>query len=81
MLIHTDRVKADRPYFSGKHRVHGMNVQVLATPDGTVLWTSGALPERLSIGGDSDRLGRESMSLRNSSAAGLAVRRQVRSAG
>ncbi|GAA3243988.1 hypothetical protein GCM10010468_82100 [Actinocorallia longicatena] len=23
-LIHTDRVKADRPYFSGKHRVHGM---------------------------------------------------------
>ena len=43
-LIHTDRVKADRPYFSGKHRVHGMNVQVIATPDGTILWTSGALP-------------------------------------
>jgi hypothetical protein len=34
-LIHTDRVKADRPYFSGKHRVHGMNVQVIAGPDGT----------------------------------------------
>ncbi|GAA0843106.1 hypothetical protein GCM10009525_58370 [Streptosporangium amethystogenes subsp. fukuiense] len=43
-LIRTDRVKADRPYFSGKHRVHGMNVQVIATPDGTILWTSGALP-------------------------------------
>ena len=43
-LIHTDRVKADRPYFSGKHRVHGMNVQVIASPDGTILWTSGALP-------------------------------------
>ncbi len=43
-LIRTDRVKADRPYFSGKHRVHGMNVQVIASPDGTVLWTSGALP-------------------------------------
>jgi len=43
-LIHTDRVKADRPYFSGKHRVHGMNVQVIAGPDGTILWTSGALP-------------------------------------
>ncbi|MGW4644566.1 transposase family protein [Sphaerisporangium sp. NPDC004334] len=43
-LIHTDRVRADRPYFSGKHRVHGMNVQVIATPDGTILWTSGALP-------------------------------------
>jgi hypothetical protein len=43
-LIHTDRIKADRPYFSGKHRVHGMNVQVIASPDGTILWTSGALP-------------------------------------
>ena len=43
-LIHTDRVRADRPYFSGKHRVHGMNVQVIASPDGTIVWTSGALP-------------------------------------
>jgi hypothetical protein len=43
-LIRTDRVKADRPYFSGKHRVHGMNVQVIAGPDGTIVWTSGALP-------------------------------------
>ncbi|GGP16660.1 transposase family protein [Nonomuraea glycinis] len=43
-LIHTDRTKADRPYFSGKHRVHGMNVQVIASPDGTILWTSGVLP-------------------------------------
>lgn len=43
-LIHTDRLKADRPYFSGKHRVHGVNVQVIAGPDGTILWTSGALP-------------------------------------
>jgi DDE superfamily endonuclease len=43
-LIYTDRVRANRPYYSGKHRVHGMNVQVIATPDGTILWTSGALP-------------------------------------
>jgi Helix-turn-helix of DDE superfamily endonuclease/DDE superfamily endonuclease len=43
-LIPTDRVKADRPFYSGKHRVHGMNIQVIATPDGTILWTSGALP-------------------------------------
>jgi hypothetical protein len=43
-LIHTDRVKTDRPHFSGKHRVHGMNVQVIASPDGTILWVSGALP-------------------------------------
>ncbi|TDB87102.1 transposase family protein, partial [Actinomadura sp. 7K534] len=46
-LIHTDRVKADRPYFSGKHRVHGMNVQVIAGPDGTILWTSGAMPGKI----------------------------------
>jgi hypothetical protein len=43
-LIHIDRIAADRPYFSGKHRVHGMNIQVIAAPDGTILWTSGALP-------------------------------------
>ncbi len=45
-LIHTDRVRADRPYYSGKHRVHGMNVQVIAGPDGTILWTSGRCPAR-----------------------------------
>ncbi|MFI6504409.1 transposase family protein [Nonomuraea typhae] len=44
MFIHTDRVKADRPFFSGKHRVHGMNVQVIASPDGTIIGTSGSLP-------------------------------------
>jgi hypothetical protein len=43
-LIRIDRVKADRPYFSGKHRVHGMNIQVIAGPDGRIVWTSGALP-------------------------------------
>ena len=43
-LIHTDRVKVGRPCFSGKHRVHGMNVQVIAGPDGAILWTSGAMP-------------------------------------
>ncbi|WP_238505244.1 transposase family protein [Streptosporangium sp. KLBMP 9127] len=41
--IRTDRIKVDRPYFSGKHRVHGMNVQVIASPDETVRWTSDAL--------------------------------------
>lgn len=45
-LIRTDRVAADRPYFSGKHRVHGMNIQVIASPDGATLWTAGALPGR-----------------------------------
>lgn len=45
-LIRTDRVKADRPYFSGKHRAHGVNVQVIASPEGRIVWTSGALPGR-----------------------------------
>ncbi|GII78043.1 hypothetical protein Sru01_30250 [Sphaerisporangium rufum] len=43
-IIPIDRVAADRPYYSGKHKKHGMNVQVIATPDGTPLWTSGSLP-------------------------------------
>jgi DDE superfamily endonuclease/Helix-turn-helix of DDE superfamily endonuclease len=43
-LIAIDRVRADRPFYSGKHKKHGMNLQVIATPDGTILWVSGALP-------------------------------------
>lgn len=45
-LIPTDRVKADEPYYSQKHRRHGMNVQVIAAPDGTPLWFSRATPGR-----------------------------------
>ncbi|MCX4404130.1 transposase family protein [Streptomyces sp. NBC_01764] len=29
-LLHIDRIAADRPYYSGKHKCHGMNVQVIA---------------------------------------------------
>jgi hypothetical protein len=43
-LIPIDRVAADRPFYSGKHRKHGMNLQVIASPSGDVLWVSGALP-------------------------------------
>ncbi len=43
-LIPVDRVAADRPFYSGKHRKHGMNLQVIASPDGDILWVSGALP-------------------------------------
>ncbi|GAA0954757.1 transposase family protein [Actinocorallia libanotica] len=43
-LIRTDRVAADRPYYSKKHCFHGVNIQVIAAPDGTILWTSGAMP-------------------------------------
>ncbi len=36
-LIPTDRVRADQPYHSQKHKKHGMNVHVIARPDGTPL--------------------------------------------
>jgi DDE superfamily endonuclease len=43
-LIPIDRVAADRPFYSGKHTKHGMNLQVIASPHGDILWVSGALP-------------------------------------
>ena len=43
-LIPIDRVAADRPFYSGKHHRHGMNLQVIASPDGDILWVSGPLP-------------------------------------
>lgn len=43
-LIPIDRIAADRPFYSGKHRRHGMNLQVIVSPDGEILWVSGALP-------------------------------------
>jgi hypothetical protein len=43
-LARTDRVAADRPFFSGKHHCHGMNLQVISGPVGQLLWVSGALP-------------------------------------
>ena len=43
-LIPVDRVAADRPFYSGKHKKHGMNLQVIASPHGDILWVSGALP-------------------------------------
>jgi hypothetical protein len=43
-LVPIDRVAAARPFYSGKHRRHGMNLQVIASPDGEILWMSGPLP-------------------------------------
>ena len=43
-LIAIDRVAADRPFYSGKHKRHGMNLQVISAPDGEILWVSGPLP-------------------------------------
>lgn len=47
-LLRIDRVGMgsgrDRPYYSGKHKAHGMNVQVIADPPGRPVWASAALP-------------------------------------
>ena len=43
-LIAIDRVAEDRRFYSGKHRRHGMNLQVISAPDGEILWVSGPLP-------------------------------------
>ena len=47
-LLRSDRVGMtggrDRPFYSGKHKCHGVNVQVLADPAGRLIWTSPALP-------------------------------------
>jgi hypothetical protein len=43
-LVAIDRVAAGRPFYSGKRKRHGMNLQVIASPCGDIVWVSGALP-------------------------------------
>ncbi|MFE5392953.1 transposase family protein [Streptomyces sp. NPDC056568] len=43
-LLPIDRIAADTPYYSGKHKRHGRNVQILTDPFGRLLWASPALP-------------------------------------
>jgi hypothetical protein len=43
-LIPIDRVGEDRPYYSGKHKRHGVNARILADTRGRLLWASPALP-------------------------------------
>ncbi|WP_157441532.1 transposase family protein, partial [Actinoplanes awajinensis] len=45
-LIPIDRVADQRPYYSGKHKRHGVNVQVIADAAGRLIWASAALPGR-----------------------------------
>jgi hypothetical protein len=42
-LIPIDRL-AGRPFYSGKHHKHGMNLQVIGSPAGEIIWVSGPLP-------------------------------------
>ncbi|MGC7102603.1 transposase family protein [Amycolatopsis lurida] len=43
-VIRIDRVAANKSYFSGKHRYHGINLQALTDPHGQLLWLSDGLP-------------------------------------
>lgn len=51
-LIQTDRISTPGPtagvdlWWSGKHKHHGGNIQVVSAPDGWPLWTSGVRPGR-----------------------------------
>lgn len=51
-LIRTDRIATPGPtvgvdlWWSGKHKHHGGNIQVVSAPDGWPLWTSGVRPGR-----------------------------------
>jgi hypothetical protein len=45
-LIPIDRVADQKPYYSGKHRRHGVNVPVIADPAGRLIWVFGR-PARL----------------------------------
>jgi hypothetical protein len=51
VVIATDRVKTPGPgtadlWWSGKHKHHGGNIQVISAPDGWPLWTSPVRPGR-----------------------------------
>ena len=51
VVIPTDRVKTPGPngadlWWSGKHKHHGGNIQVISAPDGWPLWTSDVRPGR-----------------------------------
>ncbi|KAA5824263.1 transposase family protein, partial [Saccharopolyspora hirsuta] len=46
-VIRTDRIAANRPFYSGKHRYHGINLQGLTDPDGTLIWISKGIPAGL----------------------------------
>ncbi len=45
-LVPIERIggSKDRRYYSGNHKRHGVNVQVLADPHGELIWLSPALP-------------------------------------
>ena len=43
-LIAIDRLADQKPYYSGKHKRHGVNVQVIADANGQLIRACAALP-------------------------------------
>ncbi|MFB7463156.1 transposase family protein [Streptomyces sp. NPDC056224] len=43
-MLPIDRIAADRPYYSGKRKYHGLKVQALADPASHLAWVSDAPP-------------------------------------
>jgi hypothetical protein len=41
------KVNRRQIHYSGKHKRHGVNVQTICAPDGTLLWASAALPGKV----------------------------------
>src|SRR5215207_7182466 len=52
-LLRIDRVGMtagrDRPYYSGKHKAHGVNVQVIADSAGRLVWPRRPCPDPATI--------------------------------
>ena len=46
-LAHIDRNQIDRPFYSGKHQRHGVNLQAIADVRGNLLWISGAIRDSI----------------------------------
>lgn len=42
------KINRRQKHYSGKHKRHGVNVQTICAPDGTLLWASAALPGKTS---------------------------------
>lgn len=38
------KIAPKQAHYSGKHKKHGVNIQTVCSPDGTLLWASAALP-------------------------------------
>jgi hypothetical protein len=46
-LVPIDRVHDQKPYYSGQHHRHGVNIQVAADPAGRLIWASAARSHRI----------------------------------